>query len=334
VNVSIIIPCYNAEPYLAQAIGSVLEQTRPPEELIVVDDGSTDGSRAIAESFGNRVRVLSRRSGSASRTRILGASEATGDALMFFDADDVLGPTALQVLVEELERHPEGVAACPWFRLELRDNVWVRRPPSCTPRRPGQDALEAWIDGWYHPPCSVLWSRVAYEQAGGWDERGGPNDDGFLMMRALAQEVPLRLTAEGAAYYRRLPQGTTSFSGMRLTEEGLQAWVWVMERIAELLEERGRLEPYRRALDDAFGRLAADCGDRFPTLAALCLQHQRTYGDAVWQRRARVLRRRLRSGFSRFRRVLAPPVRETPPAPEPPEEVRFGLDAPTGSPSS
>jgi glycosyltransferase involved in cell wall biosynthesis len=329
-TVSVIIPCYNAEPYLAQTIGSVLEQTQPPDELIVVDDGSTDGSLAIAESFGDRVRVLSKRNGSASRTRNYGASFATGEALMFLDADDVLGPTALEALTGELEQHPGSVVACPWYRLELAGGAWVRRPPSCAPRRVGQDALGAWLRGWYHPPCSVLWARAAYERTGGWDERGGPNDDGYLMMRALALEIPLRLTSEGEAFYRRLPEGEVSLSGTRFTEEGLRARIWVIERIAEMLEERGELEPHRTALGTAFAMIAADCGDRYPELAETCARHRRRYGDPMWKRAARRLQRHAQARLKRVQNKLSSDSRgDAAEAADPPEEIRYGLDFPS-----
>lgn len=329
-TVSVIIPCHNAEPYVAQTIGSLLEQTRPPEEILVVDDGSTDGSRAIAESFGNPVRVLSKRSGSASRTRIYGTSVATGDALMFLDADDVLGPEALEALVDALERDPGSVASCPWYRLEQKDGRWVRRPASCRPRRPGQDPLEAWLDGWYHPPCAVLWSRSAYEQAGGWDPDVTLNDDGDLMMRALVQGVPLRLTERGTAFYRRLPEGAVSLSGKRLTHGGLESWASVIARIGQMLEARGALAPYRRALGDAFKRLAADAAEHHPDLVGTCVAHRQRYGEPagkVWvrdvYRRIGGYVRRARHKVRRVGEVLTPP--RQPPAPEPVDEVRFGL---------
>jgi glycosyltransferase involved in cell wall biosynthesis len=115
-TLSVIIPCYNAEPFVAQTIRSVLEQTRPPDEIIVVDDGSTDGSVEVVRQFGDRVRLLTGRNGGASPTRNKGLDHATGDALMFLDADDVLGPTALEALTDALR--PGAIAACLWYRLD------------------------------------------------------------------------------------------------------------------------------------------------------------------------------------------------------------------------
>ena len=292
-KVSVVIPCYNAEPYLGEALRSVLNQTRSPAEVVVVDDGSTDGSRAVAEQFGDRVRVLTERQGGASLARNHGVRHVSGEALMFFDADDVLGPTALEALTAGLATAPDAIAACPWYRLDVVDGQWVRRPASCAPRRPGQDPLSGWLTGWYHPPCSVLWSRAAYEAAGPWDQRGGPNDDGLIMMRALAQGIPLVLTDRGEAFYRRLPAGTPTVSGARFSEEGLRARVFVVEEVARALEQRGRLGPYRSALAQALERIAIDGGEAHPEVSALCQRLAATYAGPRWLRRLRRLPIRL-----------------------------------------
>lgn len=324
-KVSVVIPCRNAEPWLAQTIGSALDQTAPPDEIIVIDDGSTDGSLALARRFevrcGGRVRVHGERSGRASRTRNIGAWLAGGDALMFLDADDVLAPNALEALAGTLAGDPKGVAVCPWCRLERVDGRWVARPASCAPRRPGQDPLAAWLTGWYYPPCSVLWSRNAFRQVGGWDEQATVNDDGDLMMRALVDGVPLLESAEGLAFYRRLPHGQTSLSGTRFTPEGLSARLAVAARVARLLEERRRLGPYRRELAEAFGAIAGDAAGRDAALYAEARALGRRYGPPVAARLGR---------WARDRMGRLPQSHGTRPHPRrfpgPGEEIRCGLD--------
>jgi glycosyltransferase involved in cell wall biosynthesis len=95
-TVSVAIPCFNAASFIEETIRSALNQTIAPLEVIVVDDGSTDGSAAIAESFGLPVRVIrqNRRRQAAARNR--GIAEATGDWIAFLDADDVWLPKKLQ----------------------------------------------------------------------------------------------------------------------------------------------------------------------------------------------------------------------------------------------
>ena len=88
-RVSAIIPVLNGERYLAEAIESVLAQMSPVSEVVVVDDGSTDGSRAVAERFGPPVRLVSSTHAGAGAARNRGVQESSGDLLAFLDADDI-----------------------------------------------------------------------------------------------------------------------------------------------------------------------------------------------------------------------------------------------------
>ncbi len=269
-RVSVVMPCRNAARWLDETLHSVALQLRPPQEVILVDDGSTDASADIArhhaamfEARNERVgedthtdmRVVTGEARSASAARALGASLATGDALMFLDADDLLAPDALAALCGALP--PGAIAACPWSRYELDGTGWVVRPASCAPRHVGRDALSAWLRGWYHPPASLLYSRAALERAGGWDPAYSSNDDGDLAMRALAAGVPLVHTARGMAYYRRMPPDTVSLSGARDSPAGVASRHRVLDKLEARLGEAGTLPRYRadlaaaRALIDA-----------------------------------------------------------------------------------
>ncbi len=306
-KISVIIPCYNGDQYLAQSIGSALDQSREPHEIIVVDDGSTDASLAVAERFaaenGSCVRVLSERSGQAARTRNLGAAAASGDALLFLDADDVIAPRTLESLAEALVRQPDSIAVCPWYRLAVVDGKWVELPRSCAARRPGDDALSAWLTGWYHPPCSVLWSREAFERTGRWDERWNPNDDGDLMMRAMVFGISLVEARPGpgvAGYYRRLPEEAVSLSGARFTREGIHARLRTVQKIAYLLEKRGRIRFYRRQIREAFLNIASAAKERHPDL---CDQAESYAGQYEAAGPARSMERALTSPESPGRRL-------------------------------
>lgn len=94
--VSIIIPCHNGEQFVAEAIESALGQTHPDTEVIVIDDGSTDGSLDVIKSFGDRIRWETGPNRGACAARNRGIALAAGDVIQFLDADDVLYPTKLE----------------------------------------------------------------------------------------------------------------------------------------------------------------------------------------------------------------------------------------------
>ena len=110
ISVSIIIPCFNGGRFLADTLKSAVEQTRSPLEVIVVDDGSTDDSAAIAEGFGAPVRVIRQANQGESVARNRGITEARGTHLLFLDADDMLAPESLARLIQALDNRPDAVA--------------------------------------------------------------------------------------------------------------------------------------------------------------------------------------------------------------------------------
>jgi glycosyltransferase involved in cell wall biosynthesis len=104
--VSVIMPCYNGERYLAEAIESALQQTYRPIEVIVVDDGSTDRSRDVAEGFGDRIRRADRAHSGIAGARNHGVALAGGEYLAFLDADDLWSRDKLERQVAVCEADP------------------------------------------------------------------------------------------------------------------------------------------------------------------------------------------------------------------------------------
>lgn len=107
VGASVVIAAYNAEAFLADAIRSALDQT-VPVEVIVVDDGSTDGTWQVAQSFGDAVRRISLPHGGPSKARNAGLESASAEFVMFLDADDVIAPRKVERQLREFEESPEA----------------------------------------------------------------------------------------------------------------------------------------------------------------------------------------------------------------------------------
>jgi glycosyltransferase involved in cell wall biosynthesis len=105
-SVSVVIPAYNAGRYVARAIHSVLNQTRPADEIIVVDDGSVDNTAEVVRSFSDKVVLIQQANAGVSAARNTGILAAKGDWVAFLDADDEWLPFRLERQFKIIERHP------------------------------------------------------------------------------------------------------------------------------------------------------------------------------------------------------------------------------------
>ncbi len=115
--VSVIIPTWRAAHTIRRAVDSLLAQTRPPDEILVIDDGSPDDIAVSLKCFGERVTLLRQLNGGAAGARNHGLERASGELLAFLDADDYWEPHKLERQLDVLERHPEvGLMATRYYQ--------------------------------------------------------------------------------------------------------------------------------------------------------------------------------------------------------------------------
>jgi glycosyltransferase involved in cell wall biosynthesis len=105
-TISVIIPLYNAEPFIAKAIESVLGQSRPPQQVIVVDDGSTDGSADVVRRYGQQITLVQQPNAGGASARNRGVALAQGDLLAFLDHDDYWAPEKLAWQLDAFQQAP------------------------------------------------------------------------------------------------------------------------------------------------------------------------------------------------------------------------------------
>jgi glycosyltransferase involved in cell wall biosynthesis len=186
--ISVVIPLYNGRDYIQEALDSVLAQTMPPDEIIVVDDGSTDGSLDIVQRVAQShpLKVRTKENGGQSSARNSGIAYAHGDLIALLDQDDVWYPHHLATLVEPFtEPRPLEIG---WTYSNLdrinRDGSMLIRSfltsmPAAHPKRSMVQCLER--DMFVLPSASVI-SRKAFNAVGGFDESlsGYEDDDLFL----------------------------------------------------------------------------------------------------------------------------------------------------------
>jgi O-antigen biosynthesis protein len=271
--VSVVTPCYNAAPFVAETVESVAAQRYRPVEHIVVDDGSSDASWDVIRSFGSRIRAerLPRNLGAAA-ARNRGLAGARGRFVMFLDADDLLGPEAIGGLVAALGERRDAVAMCEWRRLVQFDGAWRERPAEIALPAPDADLLRRWIESTtFVPPCALLWPRELFERVGGWDESLSLDDDTDVMLRALASGVRLVRAGGGRAYYRLHGDSRPSLSVQVFSEPRLASRRRVLDKLVLALERQGRLRGYACSLSLAYHLLAlVGYQQGFPELARAC----------------------------------------------------------------
>lgn len=118
--ISVIVPVYNVKPYLSECVDSILKQTYENFELILIDDGSTDGSGDICEEYSkkdDRISVIHKKHGGPSSTRNVGVEFSKGDYIAFVDADDIITENYLEILYENIISYGADVSICKFLRF-------------------------------------------------------------------------------------------------------------------------------------------------------------------------------------------------------------------------
>ncbi len=251
--VSVVIPCYNAERWVGEAIQSCLDQTYSPIEVIVIDDGSTDRSLDVISSFGQRIRWETGPNRGGNHARNRGFALSTGDYLQFLDADDYLLPSKIERQMAAFRETSAAVLYEDWQRVEeTTKGDWRWLPIEVSGNQ--SDILEALLGGWATPPCALLFTRRAVELAGGWNEELTSAQDWELNIRiALAGNVYGYVPGCQSAYRRPLGP-TVSTNRLNNIHENI---IRVLRATEAKLDESGRLYAnYKHAMARSYFRMA------------------------------------------------------------------------------
>jgi glycosyltransferase involved in cell wall biosynthesis len=203
--VSILIPVYNAEAFVAETIQSALDQTWPAKEIIAIDDGSTDKSLEILKSFAAAgVKVIEQQNRGASAARNRGLSEAKGEFIQYLDADDLMDANKIEIQMRRLNSEPPGrVAAGGWGRFYDSPQMTQFEPEAVWASLPPVDwIIASWLGGGMMPCQAWLTPRSVADAAGLWDETPCPNDDGEYFTRVLLKSSGVSFCEDARVYYR------------------------------------------------------------------------------------------------------------------------------------
>ncbi len=186
-RISVVIPSYNGGRFLREAIESVLHQTAPAAEIVVVNDGSTDDTAAVARSY-EPVRYIEQRNQGAPAARNTGMASSTGDVLVFLDADDRLQPHALATGVAALAANPEWAFVSGEVRVIAEDGS-PRYVPEPKPR-PGDPYIQLLRSNYIWTPGVVMYRRDILRAVNGYVTWAGASADYELNLR-IARRFPI-----------------------------------------------------------------------------------------------------------------------------------------------
>ena len=283
--VSILIPAYNAQEWIAETIKSAIAQTWGRKEIIIVDDGSTDQTLAVARRFASKdVLVVAREHQGAAAARNHAFSLSRGDYIQWLDADDLLAANKIAKQMEYWERcqSPRTLLSSEWGCFMYRTN---RAKFSPTPLWCDLSAVE-WLlqkmgQHLYMQTATWLVSRDLTEAGGPWDTRLSNDDDGEYFCRVILASDGIRFVPEARVFYRQTPSSRLSYIGRsNKKQDSMLLSMQLQVKYIQSLEESDRVRaaclaflqndlidfyPERPDIVEELGKLARRLGGRLET---------------------------------------------------------------------
>lgn len=249
--ISVVMPCFNAAAFVGEAISSVMAQTWSNVELIVVDDGSTDGSADIireqAEAYPGHIRLLHTSHVGPYPARNRALTETCGTFIAFLDADDWWQPDALEKLHAALTQNDADLAYCGWQNV----GKTVQAAPYVPPDYTAGDAVEAFVRTCPWPIHAALMKRTLVDRLGGFSVHRFSSMDYDFWLRALAATRRIVRVPEVLAFYRWHGAGQVSAVKWRQVLDALEAQHHFIRRHPDLV---AHLAP-KRLLDLTEGQV-------------------------------------------------------------------------------
>ena len=216
--VSILMPLYNAEVYIAQTLENCLAQTYTNIEIIVVDDGSSDGGLQIAQGYAEKydtISVYTQPNSGAPRARNHAFEKAKGEYIQYLDADDLMSENKIATQMALAEKHgydPKVMFSSKfsYFTETVADAVYFKQRIDHSYESGIDWLVDAWSGGGFGVVMGWLTHRELIEKAGPWREDLKKNQDGEFFSRVLLQADRVLMCEDVMVYYRRT--GSTSIS--------------------------------------------------------------------------------------------------------------------------
>jgi len=274
--VSILIPAYNSEQWIADSLESAIAQSWTNKEIIVVDDGSSDKTLDIARRYESKtLKVVTQRNQGAAAARNAAWSLCSGDYIQWLDADDLLVPEKIATQYAALERSPaRTIASGPWAYFQYRQHQAKFSPTQLwQDLTPLEWLLRKMEYGLHMQTATWLVSREVTEAAGPWNTQLLSDDDGEYFCRVLLRSAGVTFVPEAKVLYRATGAGSLSYIGrsngkMEALFHSMQLHVDYIRSIEDSARVRAACVMYLRTWLSAFYPERPDIVKRAQDLAA------------------------------------------------------------------
>jgi glycosyltransferase involved in cell wall biosynthesis len=292
--VSVIIPTHNRWPMIAQAVQSVLAQTFKAFELIIVDDGSTDGTARSLNSCDSRLKLVSQPQAGVAAARNAGVAMSRGKYIAFLDSDDLWSPTKLAIQVDFMERN-SGVHIC------QTEEVWIRRGvrvnPKARHRKPTGDIFQPSLELCLVSPSAVMMTKELFCLAGGFDDSFPVCEDYDLWLRIAVDYsvflIDSHLVIKRGGHADQLSRSVWGMDRFRVLAivKLLRAGIvgekrqWALDSLRQKTSilaagaaKRGKLDEARK-FEALYGEFLQGAGNDGTTHSGICAQQRISFAD-------------------------------------------------------
>lgn len=246
-NVSIVVPVYKAEAYLHRCVDSLLAQTMCDFELLLVDDGSPDGSGAICDKYAaidNRVRVFHKENGGVVSARQCGVDNATGEYIIHADPDDWVEPTMLEELYAKAVDEDADMVLCDFF-------VESKNGTSCTKQKPSKNDAQTVLNEFFAHLHGSCWNKLVRRESllrynVRFDERLSYCEDTFYHATLLLNPIKVAYLPKAFYHYDQIINANSIVAQYSIKSYEYDKMLLGM--YVELLKENVALELARRSL--------------------------------------------------------------------------------------
>lgn len=284
-RISVVIPAYNRAKLLPHTLRSLLNQTLAADEIIVVDDGSSDDTAKVAEGFGDPVRVIRQNNAGPSAARNHGFRESTGDIIHFFDSDDLALPNKHQTQWDCLQSSGADIALGPWVKGRFSERRFL--PDNQVYQQnglPSGSLVKALLSNWSIVPQSCMFRREIVQAAGGFPEDLRCGEDQIFFLNCLLKQAKVAHTPETLTLYRNDNQDE-KLSGTGTGQlRSIQQWGRTLLRARSLCQSH-QVDPcqwtgFRRRCQQA----ANDLKDYDPELSGQLTRCVQQHERPIWDR--------------------------------------------------